>query len=70
MSMSSIHVQMGRPDSGPVTRHGRGPARARPGLARLEACLDRPGPITGPAVWPGVQARARHGYGPFEGLIL
>jgi hypothetical protein len=28
------HVQMGRPVSGPMTRHGRGPARAWPGLTR------------------------------------
>jgi hypothetical protein len=57
------HVQMGRPGSGPVTRHGRGPTRARPGPTRTV-----PGPARsdsrvglGLAVWPVVQARARHG---------
>jgi hypothetical protein len=56
-------VQTGRPGSGPVTRHGRGPARARHGPTR-----GVPGPARfnsraglGLAVGPAVQARARHG---------
>jgi hypothetical protein len=57
-----IHVQMGRAGSGPVTRHDRGPARARPGPTIIV-----PGPTRsdsraglGQTVWPAVQARARH----------
>jgi hypothetical protein len=61
--VAAIHVQTGRPGSGPVTRHGRSPARARPGPTR-----GVPGPARsnsraglGLAVGPAVQARARHG---------
>jgi hypothetical protein len=68
----AIHVQTGRADSGSVTRHGRGPARARPDPTR-----GVPGPGRsnsrvglGLAVGAAVQARARHGNEPFEGLIL
>jgi hypothetical protein len=58
-----IHVQTGQAGSGPVTRHGRGLARARSGPTR-----GVPGPARynsraglGLAVGPAVQARARHG---------
>jgi hypothetical protein len=59
----SIHVQTGRPDSGPVTRHGRSLARAWPGPTR-----GVPGPARsnsraglGLAVGPALQVWARHG---------
>jgi hypothetical protein len=55
---------MDRPGSGPVTRHGRGPARVWPGPTGTV-----PGPARsdsraglGLAVWPAVQTRAQHGY--------
>jgi hypothetical protein len=63
LAVAAIHVQTGRPGSRPVTRHGRGPARARPGTTS-----GVPGPARsnsraglGLAVGPAVQARARHG---------
>jgi hypothetical protein len=65
MSNGSLHYTCsnGPAGSGPVTRHGRGPARARPSPTR-----GVPGPVRsnsrvglGLAVGPAVQARARHG---------